>query len=67
MPRTDGDLEQTIRDAAATPASASGDGLSTTERPLEQLIAADKHLSAKQAMQAPGLGIRMLRVENGGA
>jgi hypothetical protein len=48
------DLGDTIESAAATPAAASGDGQSVTARPLQDLIAADKHLAASDAANAEG-------------
>ncbi len=43
------DLTEQIEQAAETPAAASQDGRSATARPIADLIAADKHLAAKEA------------------
>lgn len=43
------DLTTRIEDAAAEPASASTDGQSVSERPLSELIEADKYLASKRA------------------
>jgi len=43
------DLTDTITDAAATPAAATGDGQSVTARSLPDLIATDKYLRGNSA------------------
>lgn len=56
------DLTETIEAAAQTPASASSpDGSSATARPLAELIAADEHLTKKQASQTGKSALGMLR------
>jgi hypothetical protein len=52
------DLEDTIRDAAADPASASEDGRSATARSIDELIKADKYLASKAAASGRKTGIR---------
>lgn len=52
------DLEETISDAAAEPAAASGDAGSVTQRPLPDLIDADRYLAGKRAKDKPHGGIR---------
>lgn len=52
------DLEQTIRDAAETPAQAIIDGQSATARPLKDLIEADQYLAGKTAATSPSRGLR---------
>jgi hypothetical protein len=58
---TDSDLEETIRTAAAEPASASADGQSATAQPLRDLIDADKYLATKAAARAQKPGIRFAK------
>jgi len=42
------DLTETIEEAAESPAAHAVDGESATARPIQDLIAADKYLAAKQ-------------------
>lgn len=59
------DLQDTIREAAATPQSATVDGNSATARPLKDLIDADKHLAHKASGGARA--IRLARIKPGGS
>jgi len=59
-------LENTIRDNAAGPKSASGDAGSVEQHSLPDQIAADKHLQSKQAMATKGLGVKLLKLSPGG-
>jgi hypothetical protein len=43
------DLTSTIANAAAKPSSGTVDGVTVTQRPLSELIAADKYMAAKNA------------------
>lgn len=56
------DLGDTIEAAAAEPASVSGPAGSTQQRPLGELIEADKHLQGKEAQKRPLGGISLTRV-----
>lgn len=60
-------LEQAIRDNASGPKSASGDAGSVEQHSLPDQIAADKHLSSKQAMRSKCMGIKLLKISPGGA
>ncbi len=51
------DLEKTIRENAAGPASASGDAGSVTQHALRDQIEADKYLEAKKAAKASCRGL----------
>jgi len=59
-------LENTIRDNALGPKSASGDAGSVEQHALTDQIAADKHLASKQAMANKGMGIKLLKISPGG-
>lgn len=61
------DLTETIRENAAGPAKASGDGTSIDQHTLADQIAADKHLSAKKAMANPAGALAKLRIVPPGA
>lgn len=60
--------DTTIRDAIATSAaegirSASGDNTSVTKHSIQDLIAADRHISAKTAVGTnPNRGLRFNRI-----
>ena len=45
------DLSDTIEEAAQDPQSASKDGITATSHPLPDLIAADKYLAGKTAVE----------------
>ena len=59
-------LENTIRDNAIGPKSASGDAGSVEQHSLTDQIAADKHIESKKAMGGKGLGIKLLKISPGG-
>lgn len=42
------DLSERLEEAIEAPVSASGDGRSATDRSIDDIIKADKHLSSKQ-------------------
>lgn len=63
------DLESTIEDAAANPASVSVDGQTVQTRSLSELIEADRYLRSKEAAASgkrPG-GIRFTKLIPPGA
>lgn len=59
-------LENTIRDNATGPKSASGDAGSVEQHSLTDQIAADKYLQSRQAMGTKGLGIKLVKLSPGG-
>jgi hypothetical protein len=61
------DLEQTIRDAAASPVKASGDEGAVEQRSIDELIKADRHLANKAAQAGKGLGIKHFKLVPPGA
>ena len=63
---TDTQIEQSIIDNANGPKSASGDAGSVQQHALADQIAADKHLSSKEAMKTKGLGIKLVKLSPGG-
>lgn len=56
------ELESKIETAAETPASMSVDGVTVTQRPIGDLIAADRYLSAKKASRQKSRGIRFTKI-----
>lgn len=56
------DLEQSIRDNAASPAKAAGDSGSVEQHSLSDQIAADRYLSAKLAARSSRLGLRFSKL-----
>ena len=56
------DLDNTIRENAAGPKRASDDAGSVEQHSLSDQIAADKHLSGKEATAGTGLGIRRVKL-----
>ncbi|HRS71443.1 MAG TPA: hypothetical protein P5175_06285 [Anaerohalosphaeraceae bacterium] len=63
---SDSTLENSIKDNAAGPKSASGDAGSVEQHSLPDQIAADKHLQSKQAMSSKGLGIKLVKLSPSG-
>jgi hypothetical protein len=61
------DLEETIRDNAAGPASVSGDAGSVTQHPLRDQIEADKYLEARKAAKSAGRGLLFSKLVPPGA
>lgn len=61
------ELESTIETNAEKPVSMSVDGVTVTQRPMSELIAADRYLSAKRASRRRSLGIRFRQVVPPGA
>lgn len=55
---TSQDIDTAIREAAVSPLRASGDSGSVEERSAADLIALDRHLSAKEAAKRPFAGLR---------
>lgn len=60
------DLTNAIKQNATAPAEASVDGQSVKQHPLRDQIAADRHVSSRNAAKKR-LGIRMTRVIPPGA
>jgi hypothetical protein len=60
-------LDDTIRENAAGPHSASGDAGSMQQHSLPDQIAADRYLESKKASRVKGLGIRRTKVVPPGA
>ena len=56
------DLRDEIRDNASGPAKASGDAGSIEQHNLTDQIAADKHLSGKDAVRKPHRGLRFNKI-----
>lgn len=63
---TDTQIENSIKENATGPKSASGDAGSVEQHSLPDQIAADKHLQSKQAMASKGLGIKLLKISPSG-
>ena len=63
---TDSTIQNSIKENAAGPKSASGDAGSVQQHSLPEQIAADKHIQSKQAMSSKGLGIKLLKISPGG-
>jgi hypothetical protein len=61
------DLKDEIRSAASSPARMSGDSGSVDQRSIDDLIKADRYLAQQKAAKRPLRGVKLLRVENGGA
>ncbi len=61
------DLSGQIQTTAANPSSASQDGLSANAQPLQDLIAADKYLAARQSNQRPPFGVVFGKIVSPGA
>jgi len=59
-------LENAIEENATGPKKASGDAGSVEQHSLKDLIEADKHLAAKKAAKAKGLGIKLAKISPGG-
>jgi hypothetical protein len=67
MADTDSPLKATITDLATAPSNESVDGQSVTERPLSELIEADKHLGGNAALQKTRFGMVTRKIRRGGA
>ena len=61
------DLSAAIEAAAAQPQAVSVDGVSSTQRPLAELIEADRYLRERAAAKRPTLGLRLRKVTFGSA
>lgn len=59
------DLSEQIAGDAATPKQVTVDGTSATQRPLQELIDADRYLKSQQAVSAPGQGLAYGRFKGG--
>lgn len=59
-------LEDEIKEAAASPQSASGDGETVTARSLVEMIEADKYLAAKKAANSKGKGFAFTKFRRPG-
>lgn len=62
----DTQIEDSIKENATGPKSASGDAGSVEQHSLTDQIAADKHIESKKAMSGKGLGIKLLKIAPGG-
>jgi hypothetical protein len=60
-------LEQTIADNAQGPKKAQGDAGSVESHSLQDQIAADRYLAAKQAVRSRGKGLRISKLVPPGA
>lgn len=60
-------LKSTITEQASAPANETVDGQSVTERPLTELIEADRHLSGGQELKKRRLGLITRKITPGGA
>lgn len=60
-------LEQAIEDRAAKVASSTIDGTTVQQRPLTELIEADRHLSGAEALKKPRFGMQTRKMRRGGA
>ncbi len=61
------DLDQNIRDNAASPRKAKGDNVEMEQHPLPDQIAADKYLASKNATKRKGLGVSLKKLSPSGA
>lgn len=61
------DLENTIEQNAKGPAKVSGDAGSVEQHPLPDQIAADRYLSAKNAVKSKYRGLRLNKLVPPGA
>lgn len=55
------DFSDLIESRAEEPSSASGDGQSVSQRPISEIIEAEKYLQGKEAVQSTTKGSRGLR------
>ena len=62
----DTQIENSIKDNASGPKSASGDAGSVEQHSLTDQIAADKHIESKKAMGSKGMGIKLVMLSPGG-
>lgn len=62
----DTQIENSIKENANGPKSASGDAGSVEQHSLTDQIAADKHIESKKAMSSKGLGIKLVMLSPGG-
>lgn len=60
-------LNETILENARSPKRVQGDAGSVEQHSLQDLIAAERFLQSKKAMQSKGLGIRFLKISPDGA
>jgi len=60
------EIEDSIKENATGPKSASGDAGSVEQQSLPDQIAADKHLQSRAAMKSKGLGIKLLKISPSG-
>ena len=59
-------IEKAIEDAMQTPRSVAIDGVSTSNRSIDELITADKYLAEKRAMRERRSPLRFQRINHGG-
>lgn len=67
MSDEDQSITDIITDQAQAPASESIDGQSVTERPLTELIEADKHTQGGKALQTKRMGLIFRKFTQGSA
>ncbi len=63
----DTQLKNTITDQASAPSNETVDGQSVTERPLTELIEADRHLTGGQVLKQRRLGLICRKITPGSA
>ena len=56
------DLADAIRENAAGPAEAHGDSGGVKQQPLPDMVLADKHLGAKNAMTQKNFGLTRVQI-----
>ncbi len=61
------DLSDQIRDAAAGPQQVTVDGQTVQQRPLDELIEADRYLASKTAATKTHQGLRFAKIVPPGA
>jgi hypothetical protein len=62
------EIEKSIEENALGPKSVESDGQKVEQRPIAELIEADRYLNSKKAMQKKGLGIKIAKlIPPGGA
>lgn len=60
-------LSEQIETAAALPASTAIDGTSINNRPLTEMIEADRHVNGKEALARPRMGMIVRKMARGSA
>ena len=60
-------IATTIQDQAAQPSSSTVDGTSIANRPLTELIEAEKDIAGKAALSRRGFGMQVRKIRRGSA